>query len=294
MFPNAFRYEAPATLDEAIRLIAEHAYDAKVLAGGQSLLPMMKLRIAAPAVLIDLGGIGELKGWRETEEGLRIGALARHADLERAAALYGRYPLLSRTARWIADPLVRNRGTIGGSLAHADPASDWGTAMIALHAEVEAAGPEGSRRIPIDDFFVDTFVTSLEEGELVVAVHVPAPSGPVAARYMKLERKAGDFAIAGLAVHIVTDGDGRVAEAGIGICACGPVPLRAAKAEAALVGRPLTNDTIAEASRLVPEDADPADDLRGSSDYKRDLLRVFALRALREIAEELEGRASIA
>jgi aerobic carbon-monoxide dehydrogenase medium subunit len=290
VFPNAFQYEAPSSLDEAIRLLNEYGYDSKVLAGGQSLLPMMKFRIAAPAVIIDINGIEDLKGWREVDGKLRIGALARHAELEHATELCEKYPLLSRTARWIADPPIRNRGTVCGSLVHADPGSDWGTAMVALRAEVEARGPEGSRLIPIDEFFVDTFATSMNENELAVAVHVPTPTGPVAARYMKLERKAGDFAIAALAVQVILGEDGRVADAGIGIGACGPIPLRAAKAETALIGQPLTEETIAAASKLVPEDADPADDLRGSAEYKRDLLRVFAARALREIAEELQGR----
>ncbi|GAB7387442.1 xanthine dehydrogenase family protein subunit M [Bacillaceae bacterium] len=293
MFPNEFKYEAPASIDEAIRLMTEYGYDGKVLAGGQSLLPMMKLRIAAPAVLIDINGLDDLKGWHEVDGKLRIGALTRHGELEHARELCDRFPLLSRTARWIADPLIRNRGTIGGSLVHADPASDWGTAMIALGAEVEVRGPGGSRLIPIDEFFVDTFTTALDENELVVALHLTNPTGPVAARYMKLERKAGDFAIAGLAVQIVIGKDGCVSHAGIGICACGPIPLRAAKAEAALIGKPLTEETITAASRLVPEDADPADDLRGSAVYKRDLLRVFAARALREIAEELRGKVGV-
>jgi carbon-monoxide dehydrogenase medium subunit len=290
VFPNAFDYKAPTSVEEAISLLTEYGYDSKILAGGQSLLPMMKFRIAAPAVLIDVNNIDELKGWREVDGKLRIGALTRHAELEHAKELTEKYPLLSRTARWIADPPVRNRGTICGSLVHADPGSDWGAAMIALRAEVEVKGPEGSRLIPIDEFFVDTFATSMNENELAVAVHVPAPTGPVASRYMKLERKAGDFAIAALGVHVELGNDGRVAKAGFGIGACGPIPLRAAKAEEALIGQPLTEEVIATVSKLVPEDAEPADDLRGSAAYKRDLLRVFAARALREIAEELHGK----
>ncbi|MBE3595664.1 MAG: xanthine dehydrogenase family protein subunit M [Hydrogenibacillus sp.] len=293
MFPNAFKYEAPASVDEAVRLLAEYGYDGKVLAGGQSLLPMMKLRVAAPAVLIDINGIDALQGWREVDGKLRVGAMTRHAELEHAAELRDKYPLFFQTARWIADPLIRNRGTIGGSLVHADPGSDWGAAMIALRAEVESRGPQGSRLIPVDEFFVDTFATALNEDELAVAVHVPSPKGPAASRYMKLERRAGDFAIAALAVHVALGNDGRVSEAGIGICACGPIPLRAAKAEAALIGRPLTEEAIVEASKLVPEDAEPADDLRGSAEYKRDVLRVFAARALRDIAKELQGKVGV-
>jgi aerobic carbon-monoxide dehydrogenase medium subunit len=293
MFPNAFKYVAPTSVDEAIRLIDEYGYDGKVLAGGQSLLPMMKLRVAAPAVIIDINNLDELKGWNKVNGKLRIGAMTRQAELENAVELRDQFPLLSRTARWVADPLIRNLGTVVGSLVHADPASDWGTAMIALNAEVEVQGPGGNRLIPIDEFFVDTFTSSLEENELAVALHLGIPTKPVAARYMKLKRKAGDFAIAGLAVQVAVDVDGRVSEAGIGICACGPIPLRAVKAENVLIGQRLTEETIDAASKLVPEDADPVDDLRGSADFKKDILRVFAARALREIAEELHRKVGV-
>lgn len=291
MFPSEFKYEAPASVDEAIRLMDEYGYDGRVLAGGQSLLPMMKLRLAAPEVIIDINRLDALKGWKHHGGQLRIGAMTRQAELEQATELREAFPLLSRTAARVADPLIRNRGTVVGALVHADPASDWGAAMIALDAEVEVRGPERQRLVPIDDFFVDTFATSLQENELATALLIPTPAEPAAARYMKLERKAGDFAIAGLAVQIALDSDGRVSEAGIGICACGPVPLRAAKAEEALIGQPLTEKVIETVSKLVPEDADPADDLRGTADYKSDMLRVFAVRALRDIAEELRRKA---
>ncbi|PTX61311.1 carbon-monoxide dehydrogenase medium subunit [Melghirimyces profundicolus] len=289
MFPNSFEYMAPTTLAEAVELMQRHEYDAKVLSGGQSLLPMMKLRMAAPPILIDINSIDELRGWKEESGFLRIGALTRHSELENAVELRDRYPLLAETAVWIADPLVRNRGTIGGSLAHADPASDWGAAMLALHARVEGIGSGGERQIPMDDFFVDTFTTALEETEIATAVLVPKPAGRTAGRYLKIERKAGDFAIAGLAIHVVLASDGTVAEAGFGICACGPVPLRGKRAEEYLLGKKLTPETIDDVSRMVPEDADPEDDLRGSAAYKRDVLRVFAERGLSDIAKELQG-----
>jgi carbon-monoxide dehydrogenase medium subunit len=289
LFPNSFEYIAPTTLGEAVELLQRYGYDAKLLAGGQSLLPMMKLRVAAPPILIDINGIDELKGWREENGFLRIGALTRHSELEHAAELRDRYPLLAETAVWIADPLVRNLGTVCGSLAHADPASDWGAAMLALHAQVEAVGPGGKRQIPIDDFFVDTFTPALEENEIATAVHVPTPAGRTAGRYLKIERKAGDFAIAGLAIHVELDSDGIVTVAGFGICACGPVPLRGKRAEEFLLGKKLTPETIEAVSRLVPEDSEPTDDLRGSAEYKRDVLRVFAKRGLSDIAKELQG-----
>src|SRR5690625_1677372 len=231
MFTSEFEYEAPTSVDEAIRLMDEHGFDGRVLAGGHSLLPMMKLRLAAPAVIIDINGLDELKGWNHSNGKLRIGAIARQAELEEATELSEKFPLLARTARRVADPLIRNRGTVLCSIVHADPASDWGAAMIALNAMVEVRGPEESRVIPIDEFFVDTFAPSLDENELATALHIPTPTGPSSARYMKLERKAGDFAVAGLAVQIAIDNEGRVSEAGMGICACGPTPLRAAQAE---------------------------------------------------------------
>jgi aerobic carbon-monoxide dehydrogenase medium subunit len=163
MFPNAFKYEAPTSVDEAIRLMDEYGYDGKVLAGGQSLIPMMKLRVAAPAVIIDINNLNELKGWSKVNGKLRIGAVTRQAELEHATELREQFPILSRTAHWVADPLVRNLGTVVGSLVHADPASDWGTAMIAVNAVVEARGPKGERLIPIDEFFVDTFASSLAD-----------------------------------------------------------------------------------------------------------------------------------
>lgn len=289
MFPNNFDYQRPQTLDEALDLLDANPWEGKVLAGGHSLLPMMKLRMAAPALIIDINHIEELKWVREEAGFLRIGALTRHSELERALHLKGAYPLLSRTARWIADPSIRNRGTVAGSLVHADPASDWGTTMLALRAEVEAASKAGRRRISMDDFFVDTFTSAIEEAELVSAVYVPTPTGLPYARYMKLERKAGDFAIVGLAVHVETDSAGVVTQAGIGVCACGPTPLRAATAETALVGQRLTAGVIEQVSALVPQSADPTSDLRGTAQYKRDLLRVFAKRALTEIATEVNG-----
>ncbi|WDL96269.1 FAD binding domain-containing protein [Alicyclobacillus sp. ALC3] len=289
MFPNNFAYRAPETLEEALDLLEANPWDGKLLAGGHSLLPMMKLRMAAPELLIDINKIEELKGISEQDGYLRIGALTHHSDLERNLQLVPVYPLLARTARWIADPSIRNRGTVAGSLVHADPASDWGTTMLALHAEVEVASKSGRRRIAIDDFFVDTFTTALNEGELVSAVYVPTPTGEPHARYMKLERKAGDFAIVGLALQVETDMNGVVSQAGIGICACGPTPLRAVEAEQALVGQSLTADVIKHVSGLVSHSAEPTSDLRGTAEYKRDLLRVFARRALTEIRAEQSG-----
>jgi carbon-monoxide dehydrogenase medium subunit len=287
MIPTAFDYYSPTTVEETIELLQKYGYEAKILAGGQSLLPMMKLRVAMPSILIDINQVDELHGWREENGYLRIGALTRHADLENERQLMERYPLLSKTAEWIADVPVRNRGTICGSLVHADPGSDWGAAMIALHADVEVIGPSGVRRVSIDDFFVDTFTTSLEVDEIASAVLIPSPIGRVGARYMKLERKAGDFAIVGVALQVVKANDGTILDVGIGLSACGDIPIRAKKAEEWLMGRPLDQETIQQASLLAQEEANPATDLRGSAEYKRDLVRVFVKRGLEEIAAEL-------
>jgi carbon-monoxide dehydrogenase medium subunit len=247
---------------------------------------MMKLRMAMPAVLIDINGIQDFHDWREENGWLRIGALARHAELEHSGGLLDAYPLIPRTAAWIADPPVRNRGTICGSLVHADPASDWGTSMLALRAEVEAIGPSGVRRIPIEQFFVDTFTTALEPDEIASAVLIRRPSGQTVARYLKLERKSGDFAIVGVALTVTFDGNGAVREAGVGLCACGDIPLPAKRAAEWLTGRHLDQPTIEQSARLAQEEAQPVTDLRGSAEYKRDLVRLFVKRGLKEIAEE--------
>lgn len=288
MFPSTFEYFAPKTIQETIGFLKEYGYEAKILAGGQSLLPMMKLRIAMPAVVLDINQIDDLQGWREENGLLRIGALTRHADLEHEQTLEERYPLLAKTAAWIADPPIRNRGTVCGSLVHADPNSDWGAAMLALRADVEIVGSAGIRTVSIDDFFIDTFTTALEEDELVSAVLIPSPAGVTGARYMKLERKAGDFAIVGVAINVTLSEQGTILDAGIGLCACGDVPLRAAKTEQSLIGSQLDFNSIEKASAIAKEEADPATDLRGTADYKKDLIRVFVKRALQEIAKDFK------
>jgi carbon-monoxide dehydrogenase medium subunit len=294
MFPNAFDYVAPRSLEEVLAALEQHGDDAKVLAGGQSLLPMMKLRVAAPAVLVDINRVSELSAgvsWEESAGELTIGALTRHVTLERDRDLAAQYPLLRATAAWIADPLVRNRGTMAGSLAHADPAADWGAAMTALKGSVTATGPSGSRRIAVDDFFQDIFTTSLDPHEIVTHVHIPKPRGRVASRYLKLERKVGDFAVVGVALQVVADADGLVQDVGIGLAAVGPKSLRAVQAERVIAGSPLTEDVIREAAALAAADADPTTDQRGSAAYKRDVVRVFVERGLRAIRGELQEAA---
>lgn len=283
MFPSSFEYMAPKTVDEAVGLLQQYGYDAKILAGGQSLLPMMKLRIAMPTVVIDINQIKDLQVCQEENGYLRIGALVRHADLEHNQELIKRYPLLAKTAEVIADPPIRNRGTLCGSLVHADPNSDWGAAMLALQADVEITGPAGKRIVSINDFFVDTFTTPLEIDELVSAVLIPQPAGKSKGMYMKLERKAGDFAIVAAAINVTLSDNGTVLDAGIGLGACGDVPIRARQAEQILIGSQLDNHTIEQAAQVAKDEANPSTDLRGTAEYKKDLVRVFVKRALNEI-----------
>ena len=292
MFPNAFDYAAPTSLDEAVDLLSRYGDDAKVLAGGQSLLPMMKLRLAAPAWVIDINRVPELDGRRESDDALILGALTRHSAIEWDRDLDAHYPLLRETAALIADPLVRNRGTVAGSLAHADPAADWAACLMALGASVTARGPQGDRLIPVEDLLVDTLTTSLELDEIITGVTVPRPAGRAAAKSLKLERKVGDFAVVGVSLQVEVGSGGAVSRVGIGLAAVGPTALRAREAEAVLMGRPLGPEVIREAAALAAAAADPASDRRGSAAYKRDVVRVFVERGLTAVQHRLaDGQA---
>ena len=288
MIPGQFEYHAPSTLDEALALLAEHGSDARVLAGGQSLIPLMKLRLASPAVLIDLNGVDSLSGIEEADGQLRIGAMTRHSALERSELIGARYPLIADAAAVIADPLVRNRGTTGGSLAHADPAGDLGSVMTALGAEVVVTGPGGERTLPIDELLLGPFTTTLEEGEILTEVRVPQPAERSGGAYEKLERKVGDFATAAVAVQLTRE-NGSCASIGIGLTAVGPTTIRASEAEDALRGGSLDEDALRAAAVLAAAASDPAADLRGSEEYKRDMVRVLTLRALRRAIERAGG-----
>jgi carbon-monoxide dehydrogenase medium subunit len=284
MYPASFEYVAPPTLDEAIETLGRYGDEAKVLAGGQSLIPLLKLRLAAPRVLVDINRLPGLDTLAEENGGLRIGALVRHKTCERSDLLGGRWGTLGDAAPLISDPIIRNLGTVCGSLAHADPQGDWGSALLAMDAEVVARGPNGSRTIPLRELFQGPFETSLEPTEIITEVRVPDP-GPVAGgTYLKLERKVGDFATVGVAVHLVLGEGGRVGRAGIALTAVGPTNLRATAAEAALVGSELTEEAIREAAHLAADAAQPHDDTRGSADYKRTVVRVFTERGLRAAA----------
>ncbi len=294
MIPAAFKYAAPTTIEEAIDLLREGGGESKVLAGGHSLLPLMKLRLAAPTVLVDINRIGDLEYIREDAsiDRLRIGARTRHVTLEQSDVLGTRYPLLAETAGWIGDAQVRNRGTIGGSVAHADPASDWPATLLAARAELVAAGSGGERVIPMREFLLGTFSTALEPDELLVEIRVPLTRASTGGAYEKLERKAGDYAIVGVAVQLSLDWDGNVGGIGIGLCNVASTSVAATAAEAFLSGKPPAPDNVNEAARLAMEASDPVSDDRGPADYKRAMVRELTKRALnRALTRATEAKA---
>jgi len=289
VYPASFEYFAPATLDEAFSILDRYGDEAKVLAGGQSLIPLMKLRFAAPAALVDINGIPGLDHLVEDQGRLRIGALVRHKACEHSELLRARYPTLGDAAPLISDPIIRNLGTVCGSLAHADPQGDWGTALLALGAEVEARSSSGTRTIAIADLLQGPFTTSLEPTEVITEARVPDPGPSASGTYLKLERKVGDFATVGVAVHVAFE-DGKVGRAGIALTAVGPTSLRATAAEEALVGAELDDEAIREAAELTAAAAEPRSDTRGSAEYKRNVVRVFTERGLRAAAARAGGR----
>lgn len=288
MIPPEFDYHAPASLDEALELLGS-LDDPKVLSGGQSLLPMLKLRLASPANIIDIGRIPGLDGISEEDGVLRIGALVTETELERAPEVAARYPILLDTARVIADPLVRNRATVCGNIAHGDPANDHPATMLALGAEVVATGPDGERTIAIDDFFQGFFMTALSPGEILTELRIPAPPARSGGAYLKLERKVGDYAVAGAAVQLALDADGTVAGAGIGLTNLGIAPIRASGAEEALTGRVPDAGAVADAAAAAADAADPIADRRGSVEYKRNMARVLTGRAIGQALERAGG-----
>jgi aerobic carbon-monoxide dehydrogenase medium subunit len=292
MIPAAFEYHAPGTIAEATALLSKLGEDAKVLSGGQSLIPLMKLRLASPAHLVDINAIPGLSGIREADGFLRIGALTRESDLEESEIVRTRYPLLHDTSKVIADPIVRNLATVGGNLAHGDPANDHPATMLALGAEIVAVGPKGERRMPIATFFTGPFATGLKPDEILVEIQVPVPPARSGGAYLKLERKVGDFATAAVAVQVTVGANEACEQAGIGLTNVGLTPIKATRAEASLKGKALDEAAIKQAAELAAQAAEPSADLRGSVEYKKDLVRILTARALRKAAERARaGRA---
>lgn len=277
MIANEFEYSAPSTLDEALGLIAGGA---KPLAGGMSLIPMMKLRLASPEHLVDLGGVAELKYITEADGVLRIGAGTTHYDVESSPLLLGKCPLLAETAKAIGDIQVRNRGTIGGSVAHADPAADYPAALQALEANIVLRGPSGSRTVSTAEFFLDTFTTALEPGEIVTEIQVPVEPGLTGTSYQKFLQPASGFAIVGVAARVRQEG-GKFAMVRVGVTGLSGSSYRATNVENALTGQAATDENIRAAAALVADGAESNSDLHASADYRRSMAVAYAVRALR-------------
>ncbi len=290
MIPAAFDYAAPATLDEAIELLARGHGDAKVLSGGQSLLPLLKLRMGTVGTLVDLRRVPGLSYIKEEGGKLRIGGATRECELERSDLVRSSYPLLFDTASVVADPLVRNRATVGGNLAHGDPANDHPATMLAYGAEIVARGPKGERVISIGEFFRGPFETALAGDEILTEIRIPAPPERSGGAYFKLERKVGDFATAAAAVQLTLAADGTVQSAGIALTNVAETPVRCTQAEAFLKGKKPTAEILAEAGRLAAEAASPVADWKGSVDYKRNVARVLTTRALARAVARAGGK----
>jgi carbon-monoxide dehydrogenase medium subunit len=289
MIPGSFDYHAPGTLKEAIDLLGKHRDDAKVLSGGQSLLPLLKLRLGAAGHLVDIGKIPGLEYIKEEGGFLKIGGRTREAALEHSDLVRKKYPLLADTAEVIADPLVRNLATVGGNLAHGDPANDHPATMLAYGAEVVATGPKGARTIPIDKFFTGLFETALAPDEILTEIRIPAPPPKSGGAYMKLERKVGDFATAAAAAQVTLGASGTIEKVGIGLTNAGPTPIKATAAEQSLKGKKPDADAIAAASKLAAQATSPSADRRGTVEYKKEMARVLTARALAKAVARAQG-----
>ena len=280
MIPAAFTYHRPRTVDAALRLLADHGADAKILAGGQSLLALMKLRLATPVHVIDIGRIAVLRRIRARDGRLHIGALATHWMLESTAAVRRAAPALAETAAAIGDLQVRNLGTIGGSLAHADPAADYPAMVLALDAELALQGREGVRTVPASEFFQGVMTTALRPGELLVEIVVPVASTRFGAAYLKMPNPASGFALAGVAAAVGLDGDGRATHVRVGVTGVSPVAYRAKAVEEAVVGQEATDELLAQASATAADGIEANTDIHAGAAYRLHLARVLTRRAL--------------
>jgi len=285
MIPPSFEYLRAKTIPEAIAMLQQHGDDAKILSGGQSLIPMMKLRIARPGWLIDINSVSGLNYIKEEGGFLKIGGLVREADIESSDLIRMKYPIIHDTAGVIADPQVRNLATMAGNLAHGDPANDHPATMLALSAQIVATGPKGERVIPVEEFFLSIFTTALKHEEILTEIRIPVPPPKSGGAYVKLERKVGDFATAAVAAQVTLDASGTCQKAGIGLTNAGPKPVKAKKAEDFLRGKKLDAANIAQAAQLAADDSQPSADLRGPVDYKIGMIKELTQRALRRAAE---------
>lgn len=285
MIAASFEYDAPSTLEEAIGLLQQYGEDAKILSGGHSLIPMMKFRFASPERLIDINGIPDLSYIKEEGGVLKIGAMTREAGIEHSDLLKQKFPIFADVTKLIADPQVRNRGTIGGNLAHGDAANDHPAVMLALRATIIATGPTGQRSIPVDEFFTGIFTTALEHSEILTEIQIPVPPKGTGSAYHKLERKVGDYATAGVAVQLTITDKGICTAIGIGLTNVSPTPMRAERSEQALLNKPLTDENIVAAAQMAAEDCSPSEDLRGTEEYKRAMVAVLMKRMIKKAKE---------
>ena len=290
LIPDSFDYVSARSVAEAVTLLNKHGDEAKILAGGQSLIPLLRFRLAKPSVLIDINRVPNLDYIQEANGELHIGALTREAELDDSNLVRSRYPILFDTSTGVADPVVRNWATVGGNIAHADPANDHPATMIALGAHVVAVGPTGERVLDINDFFTDVpFETSLHPNEILTEIRVPAPTEHSGGAYFKLERKVGDYAIAGVAAYVTLDSSGQVTFAGIGLTNVGPIPIKARNAEQSLLGKALDDASIHHAADLAAAASQPVSDTRGPAEYKRAMVRTLTVRALRKASARATG-----
>ena len=290
MYPAEFEYFAPGTVEEVLELLTRYGDEAKILAGGQSLIPMMKLRIASPKYLIDVNRIGALTGLRRSGDRLVMGALCRHAEVAESSIVREHLPIMADAANLTADVQVRNRGTVGGSLAHADPAGDWPAALLALDTDVTIAGRDGLRTVPLNEFIVDAYTTQLGPIEMLTAISVALPQPPCGGAYVKFEKRAGDFAVASVGVQLQLADGGGCRQVAISLGALGPAPMRARAAEVLLRGRTASPDLLSGAERLIQAQAQPFEDTRGSVEYKRHLAGVLFRRAFTAALDRANGR----
>jgi carbon-monoxide dehydrogenase medium subunit len=279
MIPAPFAYARPTSVDEALQALADGGEDVKVLAGGQSLIPVMRLRLAAPETVVDLGRVAGLRGVREEEDAIVIGAMTTHSDVLSDPLIKEHAPLIAEATETVADRQVRHRGTFGGALAHADPAGDLPAVALALDASFVIAGPSGRRTVPAAEFFVDYLTTALEEGELLVEVRVPKLAGTWGMHYEKFNRVAQAWSIVAVAAAVRRE-EGVIAEARIGLTNMGPTPLRATAVEAALAGAEATPEAVAAAAEHAAEGTSPSSDLGAQADYRRHLATVLTRRAV--------------
>lgn len=289
MKPAAFTYFAPNSLSQAVALLAEHAPDGKPLAGGQSLVPMMNFRLAQPRSLIDLNRVSELSYIREADGVLAIGAMTRQAEAERSALVSRTAPLLGEALKLTGHPTIRHRGTVGGALAHADPAAELPAVALALGAELVARGPGGTRTIPAEEFFLGPLSTALAPDELLVEARFPALPPGAGWTFLELSRRHGDFAIVGVAAVVVLAPDGRIERASLALCGAGPKPIRASRAEAALAGVSPGEERFREAGEIAAQEIDPDTDLHASAAYRRRVAAVLVRRALVEAHRRASG-----